>query len=95
MHRTTTGRHLPVADIPQRIKALTKYGRPIVYNEDDKHGEKAAGTAEARVNNGVSWGFMHEKMKQHFPFAFKGAADDLAVYATLKRLSKSPVRTTT
>ncbi|MBI2949547.1 MAG: hypothetical protein HYY23_18070 [Verrucomicrobia bacterium] len=73
-------------DIPKRIAALKKYGKPIVCNEDQKVGEQGAKAADLCVANGASWGLMLEKLNQHFPFAFKGAADDPAVYAQFRRL---------
>lgn len=74
-------------DIPKRIQALKKYGKPIVCNEDQKYGRQAARAAELSVKYGASWGFMHEKVNQHFPFYFKGRIDDPAVYAKLKQLT--------
>jgi CubicO group peptidase (beta-lactamase class C family) len=74
-------------DIPRRIVALKKYAKPIVCNEDQKLGEQGAKAAELCVANGASWGLMLEKMNQHFPFTFQGAADDPVVYAALKRLA--------
>ena len=74
-------------DIPKRIQALKKYGKPIVCNEDQKYGEQAAEAARLSVEHGASWGFMHEKNNQHFPFRFKGADDDLKVYQMLKKLT--------
>jgi CubicO group peptidase (beta-lactamase class C family) len=74
-------------DIPKRIQALKKYGKPIVCNEDDKHGEEAAAAACLSVKNGTSWGFMDNKTNQYFPLQFKGAKDDRTVYAMLKRLT--------
>jgi len=74
-------------DIPKRIQALKKYGKPIVCNEDQKYGQQAAKAAELSVRHGVSWGFMHEKTNQHFPFHFKGAEDDPTVYRMLKTLT--------
>jgi CubicO group peptidase (beta-lactamase class C family) len=76
-----------VEDIPDRVAALKKHGKPIVVNEDDKVGRQGAKAAETCVANGVSWGFMALKVNQHFPFAFKGAADDPEVYAMLKHLT--------
>jgi hypothetical protein len=73
--------------IPKQIAALKKYGKPIVCNEDQKWGEQGAKAAEVSVANGASWGLMLEKLNQHFPFTFQGAADDPAVYAELKRLA--------
>jgi hypothetical protein len=76
-----------LADIPERIRALKKFGKPIVCNEDDKFGERAAKAAELAVANGASWGLMLEKWNQHFPFHFQGGADDPVVYAKLKELT--------
>lgn len=74
-------------DIPKRVQALKKFGKPIVCNEDQKLGEQAAIAAELSVENGASWGFMHETTNQHFPFHFKGSDDDPTVYAKLRRLT--------
>jgi CubicO group peptidase (beta-lactamase class C family) len=74
-------------DIPKRIQALKKYGKPIVCNEDQKYGERAAKAAQLSVRHGASWGFMHEKTNQHYPFHFTGTQDDPAVYRMLKTLT--------
>jgi CubicO group peptidase (beta-lactamase class C family) len=74
-------------DIPARIKALREFGKPIVCNEDPKTGAAGAEAAQLCVANGASWGLMEEELNQHFPFSFKGAADDEAVYAALKKLT--------
>jgi CubicO group peptidase (beta-lactamase class C family) len=74
-------------DIPKRIQALKKYGKPVVCNEDQKYGEQAAKAAELSVRHGASWGFMHEKTNQHFPFHFTGTEDDPTVYRMLKTLT--------
>ena len=74
-------------DIPQRIASLKRYGKPIVCNEDQKTGEPGAKAAALCVANGASWGLMEEKVNQHYPFAFRGAADDPTVYAQLKQLA--------
>jgi CubicO group peptidase (beta-lactamase class C family) len=76
-----------LADIPERINALKKFGKPVVCNEDDKSGEQAAKAAELAVSNGASWGLMLEKWNQHFPFHFQGSADDPVAYAKLKELT--------
>jgi len=36
-------------DIPKRIQALKKYGKPIICNEDQKYGEQAAQAAKLSV----------------------------------------------
>lgn len=81
-----------VKDIPSRIKALTAFGKAIVCNEDNKVGEEGAKAAELSVSNDASWGLMHEKLNQHFPFTFLGPKDDLLVYAKLKELTSCRVR---
>lgn len=76
-----------LVDIPRRIAALQKYGKPVVCNEDDKVGDAGARAAEACVAQGASWGFMAQHVNQDFPFTFRGAADDPVVYAALARLA--------
>jgi len=48
----------PVREIPTRIRALKRYGKPIVCNEDDKVDAKGAAALRACVANGASWGFI-------------------------------------
>lgn len=76
-------------DVPARIEALKPYGKPIVCNEDEKLAAEGARAAELCVANGVSWGLMAKEVNQAWPFEFKGAADDPAVYAKLKELTTS------
>jgi CubicO group peptidase (beta-lactamase class C family) len=78
-------------DIPRRIASLKPYGKPIVCNEDQKTGESGAKAAALCVANGASWGLMEEQVNQHFPFAFRGAADDPPVYAQLQQLAHLPI----
>jgi CubicO group peptidase (beta-lactamase class C family) len=79
----------PLDEIPTRIKALERFGKPIVCNEDAKIGEAGARAAELSVANGASWGFMAEDVNQHAPFMFHGAKDDPLVYAKLKELTSA------
>jgi hypothetical protein len=76
-----------VEDIPDRIAALAKHGKPIVCNEDDKQGETAARAAERSVASGASWGLMLKESNQYFPLEFHGAADDPLVYRKQKELT--------
>jgi hypothetical protein len=78
-----------LADIPRRIASLKPYGKPIVCNEDQKTSEQGVKAVEVCVANGASWGLMLEKLNQHFPFTFQGAADDPVVYAALKQFAES------
>ncbi|MCL5279883.1 MAG: DUF1593 domain-containing protein [Planctomycetes bacterium] len=77
----------PMEDVPACIAALKKFGKPIVCNEDTKEGAAGAQAAEVCVANGASWGLMLVEINQHFPFTFKGAADDPEVYAAIQRLT--------
>jgi hypothetical protein len=74
-------------DIPARIKALKKFGKPVVCNEDAKVGAAGALAARMCVAHGASWGLMVERVNQQDQFAFRGAADDSLVYAALKALT--------
>jgi CubicO group peptidase (beta-lactamase class C family) len=76
-----------LGDIPVRVKALKKFGKPIVCNEDAKAGDAGAKAAELCVASGASWGLMVEKVNQHYPFSFRGVLDDKAVYAALKKVT--------
>ena len=84
-------------DIPARIAALKKYGKPIVCNEDQKVGEAAAKAAELSVANGASWGLMAREVNQYFTpganeLKFNGHNDDPVVYAMLKKLTAPPAK---
>jgi hypothetical protein len=59
----------------------------VVCNEDTKTGDMGAKAAELCVSAGGSWGLMLEKVNQHYPFTFRGAADDETVYGTTKKLT--------
>jgi CubicO group peptidase (beta-lactamase class C family) len=74
-------------DIPARIAALKKYGKPIICNEDDRLNEDGARAAELCVTHGASWGLMANAVNQTYPFRFEGARDDPIVYAKLKELT--------
>jgi hypothetical protein len=74
-------------DIPSRINALKKYGKPIVCNEDDKYNHEGAVAQALSVLNGCGWGYMGMMRNQYFPFEFNGAADDPEVYQMYKNLT--------
>jgi hypothetical protein len=82
----------PLAEIPIRIAALKKFGKPIVCNEDDKPSAQSAEAARLSVTNGASWGLMLQTLNQHYPFTYRGATDDPVVYRTLKELTAVPDR---
>jgi CubicO group peptidase (beta-lactamase class C family) len=74
-------------DIRARLEALKGFHKPVVCNEDARTGAAGAAAAELCVAGGASWGLMVERVNQHYPFAFRGAADDPVVYAALKRVT--------
>ena len=76
-----------VEDIPARVKALARFGKPIVCNEDDKVGAQAAAALKATVSSGAAYGLMLKDHNQSFPFHFEGAADDPVFYAALKAIT--------
>jgi hypothetical protein len=76
-----------VADIPARVAALKRFGKPIVCNEDDKTGQDAVAALRATVQSGAGYGLMLKDQNQTFPFHFEGAADDPIYYAALKDLA--------
>jgi CubicO group peptidase (beta-lactamase class C family) len=81
----------PIEYIPARIESLRKYRKPIVCNEDDKTGADGSRAAELCVTSGASWGLMLVDRNQHIPSTFDGPADDPLVYASLARLTQSPI----
>jgi hypothetical protein len=83
IHFNTT----PVRNIPQRVAALRRFGKPIVCNEDDKVGGEGRRALEACVAAGASWGFMNKRVNQFQPFEFHGPADDPVVYAAFRRVT--------
>lgn len=76
-----------VEDIPARVAALKRFGKPVVCNEDDKVGERAVAAMQASAASGCAYGLMLQKHNQKFPFHFDGAADDPTYYAALKAIT--------
>lgn len=79
--------YVRVEDIPARIAALKRYGKPIVVNEDDKVGQAAVAAMTASVGNGAGYGLMLKIHNQSFPFHFDGAADDPVFYTALRQVT--------
>ena len=76
-----------VEDIPAREGPLRRWGKPVVCNEDDKVGERAAAALHASVESGCAYGLMLKDHNQTFPFHFNGAKDDPVFYAALKEIT--------
>jgi CubicO group peptidase (beta-lactamase class C family) len=75
-----------VEDIPARVTALRRFGKPIVCNEDDKTEMRAVAAMKASVASGCAYGLMLKDRNQTFPFHFEGANDDTVFYAALGEL---------
>ena len=73
-----------VGQIPPRLTALKRFGKPIVCNEDDKTGAEAVAALRASVENGASYGLMLKDHNQTFPFRFDGPEDDRVFYTQLQ-----------
>ena len=65
------------------------FGTAVILGCYYQRQDQAARAAELSVEHGASWGFMHEKRNQHFPFHFKGSEDDPLVYDKLRQLTGS------
>jgi CubicO group peptidase (beta-lactamase class C family) len=74
-------------DIPARLAALKRYGKPIVVNEDDKTGARAVTALAATVAGGAGYGLMLKDHNQTYPFRFDGVADDAVFYAALRKIT--------
>lgn len=78
----------PLDRFGSRIAEARRYGKPVVCNEDHKIGADGAAAAHASVAHGAGWGYMHVAKNQMVPFEFDGTADDPAVYAALRELTR-------
>jgi CubicO group peptidase (beta-lactamase class C family) len=79
---------VPLEQIEPRLAKLKKYGKPIVCNEDPRIGDEGVAALEHSMKAHASWGLMHEKKNQWFPFDFTGADDDRRVYEAFMRVSR-------
>ena len=91
-------------DYAERIAVVTKYGKPIVFNEDWCFSDDPRGVADAQTKakvafeHGASWGIMNQIRNQHWPFVFgigrpdegQNAREDRAAYDTVRRLLGMP-----
>ena len=84
----------------ERINALKKYGKPIIFNEDTGFSDDPSKTpdavekATAAFNSGASWGIMNVKRNQRYPFTFGigkpeeggNAKEDFIAYEAIAKL---------
>jgi CubicO group peptidase (beta-lactamase class C family) len=82
-HWNSTGE----SNISARVETLKRFGKPIVVNEDDKTAERAVAALQATVKAGAAYGLMLQQHNQRYPFHFDGAADDVAFYSALKKVT--------
>jgi hypothetical protein len=63
-------------EYPERIKAVSVYGKPVIFNEDWCFSDDTRGVYDAvekmkaAFKNGASWGVMNQKRNQTWPFEF-------------------------
>lgn len=77
---------------PQKMAEGTRkcleYGRPVIFNEDDKLGDEAASACEAVFNAGGSWGYMNSALNQYYPFKWGiEPGDDQIVYDKMREIT--------
>ena len=56
-------------DIPDRIRTVRAYGKPVLCNEDDKVGHAGAEALRLSVQHGAGWGLMHTRRTSMCPSA--------------------------
>ena len=80
---------LSTSEIRTRVRDLRAAHRtkPIVANEDGRTGSAAVGALAASVEAGASYGLMVERVNQHYPFYFRGRADDREAYDKYRALA--------
>jgi len=96
LHGNTTGPE----DYPNRIKTVSSYGKPVIFNEDWCYSDDTRGIPDAiekmktAFAHGASWGNMNQQRNQHWPFIFKigepgegtNATEDYALYEAMVKL---------
>jgi len=75
-------------EIPERCEMLSRFGKPLVCNEDLRDNESDLLAAlRTSVAHGCAYGLMAKDVNQTFPFRFQGTADNLAFYTALRELT--------
>jgi len=83
-----------------KIGAVKKYGKPIIFNEDWCFSDDSRGVPDAvqkltvAFEAGASWGIMNQHRNQHWPFTFgigdpegdENAKEDFAAYEAIAKL---------
>ena len=71
------------------VVKLGKRSKAIVCVDDSKTGAVAAEARKICVQSLCSGTYSNPKRNQHYPFTYRGAADDPPVYAEMKKLTGS------
>ena len=79
----------PLERINLMVVKLGKRSKAIVCVDDSKTGAVAAEALKICVQSLCSWTYSNPKRNQHYPFTYRGAADDPPVYAEMKKLTGS------
>ena len=79
----------PLERISLMVVKLAKRSKAIVCVDDSKVGPEALEALKICVRSLCSWTYSNLKNNQHYPFRYRGAADDPAVYSELKKLTGS------
>ncbi|MFH1964537.1 MAG: cellulase family glycosylhydrolase [Acidobacteriota bacterium] len=87
-------------EYPERIKSVTGYGKPVIFNEDwcfsddSREIPDAVEKMKAAFKNGASWGVMNQKRNQAWPFNFtigtpgegENAREDFLLYQAMAEM---------
>lgn len=77
----------PVERINTMVVKLAKRSKAIVCVDDSKTGEEGLKALQICVRSLCSWSYSNPKRNQHYPFRYRGAADDPVVYSEIKKLT--------
>ena len=85
---TLHGNSSSAEEMAEGTRECLEFGKPVIFNEDDKLGEEAAAACEAVFNVGGSWGYMNSGLNQYYPFKWGiEPGDDQIVYDKVKALT--------
>jgi len=87
-------------DYPERIKTVSMYGKPVIFNEDWCFSDDTRGIYDAvekmtaAFTNGASWGIMNQKRNQTWPFIYEigepgegsNAEEDYELYQAMEEM---------
>ena len=87
-------------DYPEKIKAVSGYGKPVIFNEDWCFSDDTRGVYDAvekmkaAFKNGASWGVMNQKRNQTWPFIYEigkpgegeNAEEDFKLYQAMEEM---------